>query len=101
MFIAVWEFQVHEASRAPFESLYGADGAWVALFRADPAYRGSELLADREHPGRYLTIDRWESAEAYHTFRHRHADAYATLDAQGDALTTGESRVGEFDIVVP
>ena len=99
MFIAVWEFQVQEASRVAFESLYGSGGAWVALFRSDPAYLGSELLVSREHPGRYLTIDRWQSAAAYHAFRQPRAQAYAALDAQGDALTAGERRLGEFELV--
>jgi heme-degrading monooxygenase HmoA len=98
MFIIIWEFQVHESSRAPFEALYGAEGAWVALFGSDPAYRGTELLRDHVVPGRYLTIDRWDSAQAYHAFKRNQAEAYAALDARGEGLTTSERLLGEFDL---
>lgn len=98
MFIAVWEFQINEGARLPFEAMYGPQGAWVALFRSDPAYRGSELLGDRQVRGRYLTVDRWDSADAYHAFKQREAVAYAALDAQGDGLTSRERLLGEFEL---
>lgn len=99
MFIAVWEFEVPAATRAAFEALYGPSGEWVVLFRSAPAYLGSELFCDPEHAGRYLTVDRWTSAEAYRAFKQRQAGAYAALDARGDSLTATERLLGEFELV--
>lgn len=99
MFVAVWEFQVREAAQASFEALYGTNGAWAELFRSDPAYRGTELLRAGGSSSRYITIDRWDSAEAYRRFRQRETAAYAALDARGAALTASERLLGEFELV--
>lgn len=65
----VWEFLVSAGHRAAFEQHYGPEGTWVQLFRRFPGYRETLLLSDRSSPGRYLTIDRWQSEQAYLDFR--------------------------------
>jgi len=52
----------------------------------------------REGDGRYATIDRWESAANFSSFKERFAEAYAQLDARCEALTEDEAFVGEFEI---
>jgi len=96
--VVVWEYEVRADAEAAFEALYGSDGAWVALFRTHPGYVGTELaveiVAGRR---RYLTIDRWRSAADYDAFLASDRTRYAEIDAQGDALTMSERRVGRYE----
>jgi len=97
----VWEFLVEQRSTAEFEHHYGPDGTWAALFGEAPGYLGTLLLRDASAPGRYLTIDRWRSAEAYRAFRAAFAGPYAALDRQCEALTRGEREIGVFTESAP
>ena len=94
----IWEFTVAEAHRPAFERAYGPHGPWVALFRRAPGYLGTELLRDAATPGRYLTVDRWASAAAYHAFHTEHGAAYAAIDVECEYLTEGERSLGEYAI---
>ena len=96
-YLAIWEFEIKAASRAQFEEIYGADGAWAQLFRQNPDYRGTKLLRDLARPGRYLTLDYWPSRESFSSFKQAHAAEYATLDRQCESLTEREGMVGEFE----
>lgn len=95
-FVAVWEFHVLAAKQREFERRYGPDGDWARLFRGAPGFLGLDLLQDREHPLRYLTLDRWASAEAYRAFHDSHASEYAALDRLCQGLTEREAPLGEF-----
>jgi heme-degrading monooxygenase HmoA len=95
-FTTLWEFTVTESRQADFESHYGTDGAWVQLFRRAPGYLGSELLRDRSDPGRYLTIDRWESREAWQAFRRLYGAEYERLDRELEGLAMREAPLGEY-----
>jgi heme-degrading monooxygenase HmoA len=95
MFVVIWEYQVRPGSEAAFERLYGAGGGWVALFRQYAGFLATELLHD-ERPGYYLSIDRWRSAQDYDAFLTAAAARYAALDAEGDALTLEERRIGRY-----
>ena len=92
----LWEFHVHRLSQAEFERFYGPEGAWVTLFRESPGYIETLLLQDRSQPLRYITIDRWESLEAYRTFRSEFSRQYDELDRLCQGLTTQETPLGEF-----
>lgn len=97
-YVYVWEFTVAAANCAAFERAYGPGGPWVALFRQSPGYLGTDLLKDRAVGGRYLTVDRWASLEAYQAFREQHGAAYAAIDAECEHLTEGERSLGEYAI---
>jgi heme-degrading monooxygenase HmoA len=97
MYVIVWDFLVNEDRQEEFESLYGDDGPWAALFRRAAGYLGTELLACTEQKGRYLTIDRWESAAAFAIFRREFDAQYTELDRRGSGLTTDEHRIGAFE----
>ena len=99
MHVVVWEFQVRPGAEDAFARLYGADGPWVALFRMAPGFLGTELLRATDGTARWLTVDRWRSADAYTAFREG-ADAarYAQLDRDGASLTEAERRIGEFTV---
>ena len=93
----VWEFEVARDRVEDFEKHYSPDGTWVELFRRDPAYRGTTLLRDREHPTRYVTIDRWIDLESYEAFRVEYAKDYERIDVQMERLTVAEKRIGVFE----
>ena len=96
MFVVVWQFEVAEDKQAAFEAAYGSDGAWAQLFRSSPQYGGTELLRDAYVPLTYLTIDRWQSEDAFRAFRKEHDADYERLDRECDALTARETRIGAF-----
>jgi heme-degrading monooxygenase HmoA len=93
----VWLYDVAPGNAATFERVYGPDGEWVRLFRTARGYLGTELFRSATTPGRYLTVDDWESLAAYDIFRARAAGAYAELDARCDQLTETERLVSAGD----
>ncbi len=96
MFVVVWQFEIAEDKVTAFEAAYGPEGAWAKLFGTSPEYRGTELLRDAYIPGLYLTIDRWESEEAFRAFRKDHDAEYEAVDRSCDALTSRETRIGAY-----
>jgi heme-degrading monooxygenase HmoA len=97
MHVILWEFQVHPTRAADFCAVYGVDGAWTALFRRASGFIATEFLRDPARAGRYVTIDRWHSRQAFDAFKVAHAAEYQALDARCEALTESEICVGEFD----
>jgi len=95
MLHVIWEYDVRAGDEAAFERLYGPEGAWAALFREHEGFVDTQLLRS-DRPGRYLTIDRWDSEAAYEAFLVRARERYAAIDALGDALTSSETRIGRF-----
>jgi heme-degrading monooxygenase HmoA len=96
MFVVLWQFDIAEEKSAAFEAAYGPAGTWAKLFGASKEYLGTELLRDAYVPGRYVTIDRWTSEDAFRAFRAGHDAEYENLDRECDALTASESRIGAF-----
>lgn len=96
MYVLVWESRPKAGKEREFELAYGPRGDWVALFRGDPAHRGTDLLRDPRDPRRYLTVDRWESLEAYEAFRESRRAEYEALDRRLEALTESETAIGGF-----
>lgn len=97
MAVIAWAFEVKRGCGREFEKVYGPRGEWARLFRKHPGYRGTELLRDSNHAGRYVTIDRWVSWEAYDRFRTKARSEFEALDARGEALTRSERLLGRFD----
>jgi heme-degrading monooxygenase HmoA len=95
----VFSYEVSDA--AEFERVYGAEGEWAAFFRRGRGYVGTELLRDVEHPGRYLVIDRWESAKAYDAFVAEHRDEYMRRVDETAFHYEQELRFGTFETVWP
>jgi heme-degrading monooxygenase HmoA len=96
MFVIVWQFDIAEHQTAAFEGAYGPGGSWAALFSHSSEYLGTELLKDAYVPGRYVTVDRWQSEDAFRAFRAQHDDDYEVLDRASDSLTSAETRIGAF-----
>lgn len=93
----IWEFLVPETQRTAFEAAYGPSGPWAQLFRHAPGFLEVKLLRSPESAGRYLTIDRWESAIAFENFKSEFAKEYQVLDRQLEGLASSEVRIGAFD----
>lgn len=93
----LWEFLVEPEQIEEFERHYGPDGTWAALLRQSPGYIETLLLRDLENSLRFITIDRWESADAYQSFRSSVSCQYAELDERCQYLTTRETSLGHYD----
>ncbi len=96
MFVILWQFDIAEEQLPAFEAAYGPAGSWAALFSHSPEYLGTELLKDAYVPGRYITIDRWSSEDAFRAFRAQHDAEYEAIDRACDSLTAAETRIGAF-----
>jgi heme-degrading monooxygenase HmoA len=97
MIALVFSYDVHDA--AEFERVYGPEGEWAGFFRQGRGYVGTELLRDLEQPGRYLLVDRWESADAYNAFVAEHRDEYMRRVDETRFLYDSELRFGTFENV--
>ncbi|MFC5862852.1 antibiotic biosynthesis monooxygenase family protein [Acidicapsa dinghuensis] len=97
MFVILWQFDIAEGGIAAFEEAYGPTGSWSRLFTRSGAYHGTELLKDAYVPGRYVTIDRWDSEDAFRAFRAEYDADYEALDRSCDAITASENRIGAFN----
>ncbi len=101
MFVALWEFEVKPGCEERFENAYGPTGDWTKLFRSDTNYRETRLLRDAFRPAIYLTLDFWNSREAYEAFMAANIDTYKMLDAAGEELTSKERRIGWYEVAGP
>jgi len=95
----VFSYEVRDA--AEFERVYGPEGEWAQFFRRGRGYVGTELLRDVEAPGRYLVVDRWESAEAYNDFVATHREDYMQRVDDTRFHYDSELRFGTFESVWP
>jgi heme-degrading monooxygenase HmoA len=93
----VFSYEVRDA--AEFERAYGPDGDWAQFFRTGRGYVGTELLRDVETPGRYLVVDRWESADAYNAFASEHREEYMGRVDDSRFHYDQELRLGTFESV--
>lgn len=98
MYVVVWEFEAQPHQQREFEHAYGPIGAWATLFRQGEGFMELELLRDMETPGRYLTVDRWESQAHFERFHASHAAEYRAIDQACTTLTKRETRLGAFEI---
>jgi heme-degrading monooxygenase HmoA len=96
LFVALWEFEVKPGSEEKFEKVYGADGAWAKLFAQDKAHRGTRLVKEVGRERVYLTLDFWETREAYEKFKKENAAEYDHIDWECEGMTAGEKSLGEF-----
>jgi hypothetical protein len=98
LFVTLWEFEVKSGSEELFEATYGPEGLWVKLFRRHKRYLGTRLLRDVGVARVYVTIDTWESREAYREFLEKYAAEYEKLDRECETMTVREGSLGELDL---
>ncbi len=92
-----YRYRVHPSQRAAFEHAYGQDGPWVALFSRHPGYRRTRLFRHKRERDVYVTIDVWESKEAYDRFRGEASVEYARLDKELHMLYLEELLMGYYE----
>ena len=100
-YVYIWEFFVRPGMEPEFVRHYGPNGTWTTLFRSVPGYLETILLRSRENPSRFLTIDRWTSADAFAAFRSEFDREFSSLDEQCRELTTREDPLGTYDVLAP
>jgi len=93
----VFSYEVRDP--AAFEAAYGPEGEWARFFADARGYIGTELLRDVETPGRYLVVDRWDSADAYNAFADDHREEYMRRVDESAFLYDQELRFGTFENV--
>jgi heme-degrading monooxygenase HmoA len=69
----------------------------VRLFASAEGYVRTELYRDRARSDRFVTIDHWQSVEAWEAFRSSRAAEFEALDARCARLTKSESELGRFE----
>ena len=82
-----------------FEHAYGPEGEWAEFFKGARGYIGTELLRDVDQSGRYVVVDRWESADTYNDFVEANQAEYLR---RGDEMAfhyVQELRFGTFESV--
>ena len=99
MIALVFSYEVRDTGE--FERVYGPDGDWSQFFSGARGYIGTELLRDVEAPGRYLVIDRWESAEDYNAFAADHREEYIRRVDDSRFHYDQELRFGTFENIWP
>jgi heme-degrading monooxygenase HmoA len=97
MIALVFSYEVRDP--AQFEAVYGPEGDWAQFFEGAHGYIGTELLRDVDAPGRYLVIDRWETADAYNAFVAERRDDYMRRVDETGFLYDQELRFGTFENV--
>jgi heme-degrading monooxygenase HmoA len=95
--VIVWEFRVAADKEAEFIENYGPEGIWARFFREGQGYIRTQLVRDVADPGRFLTLDYWESEEDFKRFREQNPAEYERLDKQFEGLTKTETRLGAFE----
>lgn len=95
-YVIVWEFHVKPGAESRFAEVYGPDGDWARFFRRGEGYVRTELLRDEQTPGRYVTLDYWNSRTAYEHFREQCADDYMRLDDNRESLTEREAQLSSY-----
>ena len=99
MLAIVWEYRVKQEGVTEFERIYSSDGLWTKLFERADGYLGTELLKDLSDSYRYVTLDRWTSAQHYEAFLSQWKTEYAALDARCEGLTHDEFLVGKWELL--
>lgn len=97
MIAIFWRYAAAPGAEARFAEIYGPDGDWARLFGKARGYVRTELL--RDEAGGFATLDYWDALASFEAFKAAFGAEYAALDAQCEALTTAEERVGVFEVV--
>ncbi|HSE51105.1 MAG TPA: antibiotic biosynthesis monooxygenase family protein [Gemmatimonadales bacterium] len=95
-YVRVWRFRPKPETVGAFEEAYGPNGDWARLFRTADSFLGTTLLRRDGEPAEYLTLDRWDSPQAYEAFRRARHEEFTALDRRCEALTALEQEIGSY-----
>lgn len=88
--VRLWEYDVRPGRVGAFVAAYGPSGDWARLFAGTEGYLGTELFCSTSTATRFVTVDRWSSAEKWAAFLGRARAAYDELDDQLGPLTLAQ-----------
>lgn len=94
----LWSYRVKSESAEAFARAYSPAGEWSALFSRSPDYQGTTLLRDPCDDCRFMTIDRFLTAEGRKAFMDEWRTAYDALDRRWRDATLEEVFIGEFEV---
>jgi heme-degrading monooxygenase HmoA len=97
VFVRIWQFRVASERAEEFRRVYGPAGAWAELFAREIGFLGTELLQSTSDPDIFVTMDSWDSTEAWAAFLRAWGDDYTALDHQTQSLVTSEDEIGAFE----
>ena len=97
MFVRIWQFRVASEKTDEFRRVYGPAGAWAELFAREIGFLGTELLQSTSEPDIFVTMDSWDSTEAWAAFLRAWGDDYTALDHRTQSLVTSEDEIGAFE----
>ncbi len=71
-------------------------GAWARLFAQAEGYVGTELLssAETDENAKFVTIDRWQTAEDFTRFQEQFGAEYRALDTQLEDSDSQRAQTG-------
>lgn len=95
--VRIWQFEPRPGAEEQFVAAYSGDGPWARLFGRADGFLGTELLSPAEPGGPWLTLDRWQSRDAFDRFQAEHGTEYRALDGQLAFLTASERFIGAFE----
>lgn len=95
--LRIWKFRPPAGREEEFARAYGADGVWAELFGKAQGYLGTTLYRPDQQGGSWMTIDRWDSLEAFEAFGHDFGEEYRTLDIELNSISGEEEFVGAFE----
>ena len=95
-FVIIWRYQVKPGCEEKFEAAYGPVGDWARLFRQHPGYIRTDLMRDSAVVGQYITVDVWQSADDFNTFKELYLSEYEQLDRLMAKLTDSEKPQGYY-----
>jgi heme-degrading monooxygenase HmoA len=94
----MWEFHVASGKEKEFKRAYDANGTWARFFSQETGYKKTMLLPQKERHHSYVTVDIWDSEEAYKLFREKHLHEYNTIDNICEELTESEKHIISFSL---
>ena len=93
MFVRIWQYEVVAGREDEFARVYAGDGPWARLFARSEGFLGTELFQSLTTPGRFVTVDRFTSADDFRWVLEQHGASYAELDRAAAALTLNEEEI--------
>lgn len=98
MHIIIWKFIVRPDREEEFMRAYNSNGRWAQFFSRDNRFQKTLLSKSATSPGEYVTIDYWETGDAYKEFLDMHRKEYTAIDVECAGLTIAEEKIGEFTL---
>jgi heme-degrading monooxygenase HmoA len=98
-YVYIWEYKVNFNFINEFERHYNSQGSWVKLFKKANGYIETHFFKDKTEINRYVTVDYWESYEAYKTFREKFSFQFDELDNKCEQYTIKENKIGDFILI--